>query len=259
MARIFVTGSTQGIGRNAIQTLIGNGHDVILHARSKERINAFGALANVNTVLTGDLASLEEVRALARALNETGPVDAIIHNAGIIDTTREVTREGILRVLMVNAIAPYMLSLLAERPARLIFTGSSMHHGHEEALDDMDWRERRWSGASAYGESKMLLTAMANGLARHLPDTPCHTVDPGWVPTRMGGESASDSLDEAHLTQCWLATCSKDEAGASGGYWHHMERREPDPKTQDTKVQDAVLTRFAALSGVAMPTAASRP
>ncbi|TYC84969.1 SDR family NAD(P)-dependent oxidoreductase [Novosphingobium sp. BW1] len=254
MARIFVTGSTQGVGRNAIQTLIGNGHDVILHARSRERINAFGALANAHTVLTGDLASLEEVRALARALNETGPVDAIIHNGGIIDTTRE----GILRVLMVNAIAPYMLSLLAEGPARLIFTGSSMHYGHEEAPEGIDWRERRWSGARAYDESKMLLTAMANGLARYLPDTLCHTVDPGWVPTRMGGESASDPLDEAHLTQCWLATCSKDEAGAGGGYWHHMERREPDPKTQDTKVQDAVLMRFAALSGVPMPAAASR-
>ncbi len=88
MARIFVTGSTQGVGRNAAEMLVANGHEVVLHARSEQRAKAVEELAdNALAVLTGDLASLAETRKLAEQLNSIGPMDAIIHNAGIIDDT----------------------------------------------------------------------------------------------------------------------------------------------------------------------------
>ncbi|OWU68319.1 SDR family NAD(P)-dependent oxidoreductase [Phaeobacter sp. 22II1-1F12B] len=248
MARIFVTGSTTGVGKNAAAALLGDGHEVILHARNAERAESLGTLAHKAQVLTGDLGDLAEVRQLADALNAIGPMDAIIHNAGIIDDQRAETPDGLLRVLMVNALAPYVLSLLADRPARLIFTGSSMHRGHDGALDDMEWTRRRWSASSAYGESKLLVTALSAGLARRL-DAVCYTVDPGWVPTRMGGASASDPLEQAHVTQCWLATGADEEAG----YWHHMRRQRPDPKVEDHEFQDAVLDRFAQMTGVPAP------
>ncbi|GHH05248.1 SDR family NAD(P)-dependent oxidoreductase [Pseudodonghicola xiamenensis] len=249
MARIFVTGSTAGVGRNAAEALVNDGHDVVLHARNAERAGHLGRLADRAQVLTGDLGDLAEVRQLARDLNAIGPIDAIIHNAGIIDDQRAETPDGLLRVLMVNALAPYMLSLLADRPARLVFTGSSMHRGHDGALDDMAWTRRRWSASSAYGESKLLVTALSAAFARRVSAV-CHTVDPGWVPTRMGGASASDPLDQAHVTQCWLATSAEED---SGGYWHHMRRQRPDPKVENLAFQDTVLDRFAQMTGVPAP------
>ncbi|MDK3016690.1 SDR family oxidoreductase [Pseudodonghicola flavimaris] len=253
MARIFVTGSTEGVGRNAAQALRDAGHEVILHARNAARAERFGQLARGARVLTGDLGLLSDTRGLAQALNAIGPVDAILHNAGIIDEPRAETPDGLLRVLMVNAIAPYVLSLQADRPRRLIFTGSSMHRGHAGVLEDMDWRRRAWSASAAYGESKLLVAALSAGLARHLPRTLCHTVDPGWVPTRMGGAAASDPLELAHVTQCWLATAEETELGDNGGYWLHMRRQTPDPKVTDPAFQDAVIARFAEVTGVALP------
>jgi NAD(P)-dependent dehydrogenase (short-subunit alcohol dehydrogenase family) len=253
MARIFVTGSTEGVGRNGAAALLAAGHEVILHARNAARINAFGELANRARVVTGDLGSLAETRNLADELNAIGPMDAIIHNAGVIDDRRAESPEGLLRVLVVNAVAPYVLSLLADRPKRLIFTGSSMHRGHSDVLEDLEWKRRRWSGSSAYGESKLLVTALSAGLARRLPAVLCHTVDPGWVPTRMGGRAASDPLDQAHVTQCWLATSDEAAVRESGAYWFHMRRQSPDPKVSDPDFQDEVIARFAALSGVALP------
>ena len=249
MARILVTGSTTGVGRNAAKHLLDEGHEVILHARNAKSAEDFGVLADQAQVLTGDLGDCAEVRRMAADLNAIGRMDAIIHNAGIIDNQRHETPDGLLRVLMVNALAPYMLSLLVERPARLIFTGSSMHRGHGGVLEDMDWTRRPWSSSSAYGESKLLVTALSAAFERRLDGVICHTVDPGWVPTRMGGASASDPLDQAHVTQCWLAT----HADEAGGYWHHMRKRRPDPKVEDLAFKDAVLARFAQLTGVPLP------
>ena len=251
MARVFVTGSTQGVGRNAAEALLAAGHEVILHARDAERAETLGGLAARARVLTGDLASLAQTRALSLDLNAIGRVDAIIHNAGVMDDARAETPDGLPRVLMVNALAPYVLSLLADQPRRLIFTGSSMHRGHSRVMEDLEWTRRRWSGSQAYGESKLLVTALSAGLARRLPGAPCNTVDPGWVPTRMGGPSASDPLDQAHVTQCWLAASDDPAAQESGAYWRHMRRQPPDPKVSDPDFQDEVIARFAALSGVA--------
>ncbi len=251
MTRIFITGSTQGVGRNAAETLIAAGHEVVLHARNERSAKGVEALAaGALGIVTGDLGSLAETRNLAKQLNSIGRMDAIIHNAGIIDDDRMMTEDGLLRVLMVNAIAPFLLSTLASRPKRLIFTGSSMHHGHDQVLDDMNWTSRRWSGSSAYGESKLLGVALANGLARGWPDVHCNSVDPGWVPTRMGGRAASDDLNKAHMTQCWLATSSDAEACVSGVYWYHLRPQEPDPKVRDPKFQAEVLKRFAELTQV---------
>ncbi|RKF21766.1 SDR family oxidoreductase [Altericroceibacterium spongiae] len=251
MARILVTGSTDGVGRNAAQALIAQGHEVVLHARNVDRAETLADIADrASGVVTGDLASLAETRMLAEQINDIGQMDAIIHNAGLMDGSREITGDGLLRVLMVNALAPYMLSILVARPARLIFTGSSMHFGHDAVLGDMEWKQRSWSGSNAYGESKLLVSALSAALARHWPETLCNNVDPGWVPTKMGGRSASDDLQQAHVTQCWLAISDEEDAKVSGGYWHHMRRLRPDPKVEDEVFQETILASFARMTGV---------
>src|SRR4051812_49342834 len=116
MARFFITGSTEGLGRAAAQSLLHRGHEVVLHARSHERAAALGSLAGQAIgVAVGDLASAEQTRAIAEQVNAIGRLDAVIHNAGIYTVSaRGSTPEGHATVLAVNTLAPYLLTALIE-------------------------------------------------------------------------------------------------------------------------------------------------
>ena len=144
MRRVFITGSTDGLGRAAAETLINEGHQVVLHARSKQRTSALADLApRAAGVVIGDLALASETRALAEQVNKLGRMDAVIHNAGIYrEPNRGTTPEGHSKVLAVNTLAPYMLTRLIERPDRLIYLSSDMHRGGEDTLRDIDFVDR---------------------------------------------------------------------------------------------------------------------
>src|SRR6185369_8443194 len=117
-------------------TLIDAGHQVVLHARSKERAAALKNLApRAAGIVIGDLASAAQTRSLADQVNKIGRMHAVIHNAGIFrEPERGRTPEGHARVLAVNVLAPYLLAGLVERPDRLIYLSSSMHYGGEGPL-----------------------------------------------------------------------------------------------------------------------------
>lgn len=252
MARIFITGSTDGLGRGAAQALMADGHRVVLHARSRERAAAVADLAPRSAgVVIGDLASAAETRAVANQVNAIGRMDAVIHNAGIYrHQTRDTTQEGHARTLAVNVLAPYMLTALIERPARLIYLSSGLHRGGDASLHDIDWTERRWDDGRAYAESKLDVTALACAVARHWPDVLSNAVDPGWVPTKMGGRSAPGNLEMGHLTQTWLAASDDPAAKVSGFYWHHRERQTPAAAVSDPGFQDRLVAKLAELTGV---------
>jgi len=250
--RVFITGSTDGLGRDAAQTLINEGHQVVLHARSKQRASALADLApRAAGVAIGDLASATETRALADQVNKIGRMDAVIHNAGIYrEPNRGSTAEGHAKVLAVNVLAPYMLTQLIERPDRLIYLSSSMHYGGESSLRDIDWTERRWDTNQAYSDSKLFITALAFALASRWPKTLSNAVDPGWVPTKMGGPGAPDDLEEGHLTQTWLAVSDEPSAKISGAYWHHRKQRKPAADAVDRGFQDKLIAKLVELTGV---------
>ena len=253
--RIFITGSTDGIGRGAAIALMREGHQVVLHARSKERAaKAFADLApRAAGVVIGDLASAAQTRALAEQVNEIGRMDAVIHNAGIFrEPNRGMTPEGHAKVLAVNTLAPYMLTALIERPERLIYVGSSMHRGGDDSLRDIDWVERTWDTYRAYSESKLYVTALAFAVARRWPDVLSNAIDPGWIPTKMGGPSAPDDLEQGHLTQTWLAVSDDPRAKVSGHYWHHREQQKPAAEALDPDFQDRLIAKLAELTRVAL-------
>ncbi len=253
--RIFITGSTDGLGRGAAVTLMREGHQVVLHARSKERAAAaFADLApNAAGVVIGDLASAAQTRAIADQVNKIGRMDAIIHNAGIFrESNRGTTPEGHAKVLAVNTLAPYMLTALIDRPDRLIYVGSSMHHGGDDSLRDIDWLERRWDTSRAYSESKLYVTALAFAIARRWPKVLSNVVDPGWVPTKMGGPSAPDDLEEGHLTQTWLAVSDEAAAKVSGRYWHHRQQRKPAAEALDADFQDRLIAKLTELTRIVL-------
>ena len=254
VSRILITGSSDGLGRAAAGVLINDGHDVVLHARSRERAAALSDLAAAATaVVIGDLSSTAETRGLAGQVNEIGPMDAVIHNAGVyLVPSRAATAEGHARTLAVNTLAPYILTALIGRPRRLVYLSSGLHRHGEGPLGDIDWTGRRWDAARAYAESKLHVTALALALARRWPEVSSNAVDPGWVPTKMGGPAATGDLRKGYLTQAWLAASNDADATASGGYWHHQQRQAPAPQARDVAFQDQLIDRLAALTGVTL-------
>jgi len=254
MARIFITGSTDGLGRAAARALLDEGHEVILHARSAERAKVLTDLApRAAGVVVGDLSSAAGVRGLARQVNDAGRMDAVIHNAGVyLEPARAATPEGHARTLAVNTLAPYLRTALISRPDRLIYLSSGMHRSGGGSLQDIDWRQRRWNAVRAYSESKLHVATLALAIARRWPEIQSHAVDPGWVPTKMGGAGAPDDLEMGHQTQTWLATSNDPAATTSGGYWYHRKRQAPAPEALDPEFQDALLDRLAELTGVAL-------
>ena len=203
MARIFITGSADGLGRAAAQTLLGAG-PVIVHARSAKRLAAVNDLIGRGaSAVVGDLAELDQTRGVAEQVNRLGRVDAVIHNAGIYSGP----------ILPVNIVAPYLLTALIDRPQRLVYLSSGMHYGGRVDLAGLDWSGQRRTGS--YSDSKLFVTTLAIAVARVWPDVYSNAVDPGWVPTNMGGPGAPDNLRLGHLTQEWLATSDEPRRAAA--------------------------------------------
>jgi len=180
-------------------------------------------------------------------------MDAVIHNAGVyLEPSRAATAEGHAKTLAVNTLAPYLLTALIDRPARLIYLSSGLHHAGAGSLADIDWTGRPWNAARAYAESKLQVTALALTLARVWPEVLSSAVDPGWVPTKMGGPAATGDLQMGYLTQTWLAVSNDAAATVSGGYWYHRQRQAPAAQARDPAFQDQLMDRLAALTGVAL-------
>jgi NAD(P)-dependent dehydrogenase (short-subunit alcohol dehydrogenase family) len=239
MALVLITGSASGLGRLAAESVLDGGHDVIVHARDDDRLDAMRDLvARGAATVVGDLADLEQTRGVAEQVNQLSPVDAVIHNAGVLSGPS---------LLPVNVVAPYLLTVLIRRPKRLVYLSSGMHRGGRARLTGMDWTGRQETGS--YSDSKLFVTVLAFAIARRWPDVLSNAVDPGWVPTRMGGPGAPDDLTLGHRTQEWLAVSDDRDALTTGGYWRHQTRFEPHPACRDTRFQDELLEELARHTG----------
>lgn len=258
MARVLVTGSSDGLGLMAGQLLQKQGHQVTLHARNAARAAvARAALPGCEGVVVGDVSRLDEMHRVAEQANTSGPFDAVIHNVGVgyREPRRIETSDGVEMVFAVNVLAPYVLTALMRRPGRLVYLSSGMHRGGTPALGDPQWKKRPWNGAQAYSDSKLWDVVLAFAVARRWPKVLSNALEPGWVPTRMGGPGAPDDLAEGAVTQAWLAVSEDAKAKVSGEYFYHQTLRSPHPATRNPTLQDDLLAHCASLSGVPLPPA----
>jgi NAD(P)-dependent dehydrogenase (short-subunit alcohol dehydrogenase family) len=256
MARVLITGSADGLGLMAAQRLIEEGHAVTLHARNRQRAGAAMAAAEgAEAVLVADVSTLAQMRSLAEQANSSGRFQAVIHNVGVgYQTARRVeTADGLSQLFAINVLTPYVLTALIQQPDRLVYLSSGMHRGGSASLEDPQWTERRWNGPQAYSDSKLFDVQLAFGVARRWPQVFSNALEPGWVPTKMGGPQAPDDLALGALTQAWLAVSDDPAARVSGQYFFHQQPRPTHPAARRVELQDQLIDYCAGLSGITLP------
>jgi NAD(P)-dependent dehydrogenase (short-subunit alcohol dehydrogenase family) len=255
VASIWVTGSSAGIGLQTASTLFHSGHRVVLHARNEQRAEEVEqAVPGAAAVVIGDLASLEETKALATAAEKEGPFDAIVHNAGIGGVAgRDLTVDGLDPIFQVNALAPYVLTALMSPPGRLVYLSSGLHYQGSFDPDHVQQQQRIGDAMRAYCDSKLCDVLLAFAVARKWPTTLSNAVDPGWVKTRMGGRGAPDPVSLGADTQVWLTTSAETPVLVSGRYWARRREQSPNPAAYDERLQDGFLDVCASLSGARLP------
>ncbi len=255
MARIFITGSADGLGLMEARMLVAQGHEVVLHGRNRKRADeALSKVPGALAALAGDLASITETKSLAEQVNKLSPFDAVIHNAGVYHEPRLIrTVDHLPRVFAINSLAPYILTCLIKRPKRLVYTSSGLHRSGDASLNDLTWSIRSWSESSAYADSKLHNVILAFAVARKWPDVLSNAMEPGWAATKMGGPGAPVSIEEGSRTQVWLAVSQDREVLVSGKYFYHLQPKNFHPAAADSDVQEKYLSECAGLSGVEFP------
>jgi len=256
MARIFITGSTRGIGAETARQLIDLGHDVVIHARDDSRADAARRdFPDAVGVAVGEFDNLESTKSLAAAANDLGPYDVVIHNAGVGGGVagRALTADGLERIFHINVVAPYILTALMPVPARLIYLTSGLEADGTWEPGDLQWASRDWNGMRAYSDSKLHDLMLAFEVAARHPEAIVNAVDPGWIKTNLGGPQAPDPVELGAETQVWLATSDDPAATASGRYVKRREVQEPNPSGRDAAARAALVTELERLTSIPLP------
>jgi NAD(P)-dependent dehydrogenase (short-subunit alcohol dehydrogenase family) len=254
MKRIFITGSSDGLGLLAAKALVSMGHKVVIHARNEDRAkSALKEVPGAEKVIIGDLSGIEETKNIALQVNELGNLNAIIHNAGIYNVPEKAkSKDGLPLLFAVNSLAPYLLTALISKPNRLIYLSSGLHMQGNASIDRLTAivEGKNYPG---YSDTKLHDLLLALAVARKWPEIYSNAVNPGWVPTKMGGRNAPDDLQKGFETQVWLAIGQDKEALQSGRLLYHKKEINFNPQGKIEEIQEKFLSISEQLSGVPFP------
>jgi len=272
-----VTGSTSGVGLQAVKRLAKAGADIVMVCRDRAKATAIGGgIAALNGVrvdfVVADFGDLAQVRRAAAEILALCPrVDVLINSAGLHSTTRRLTREGFELVFCVNHLASFLLTgLLLDRlkesaPSRVIQVNSEGHRFGGLDPEDLDWGERHYTGLRAYGASKIAQLLAVLELSERLRGTGVviNAMHPGDVRTNIGNNNGllyrifknvfiRPVLKDPAISGealYWLA--ASEEAGEAGGKFFHLTMEEkPAARALDRELGREMWERSVTLTGL---------
>lgn len=262
---VVITGGNTGIGKEAAVALASRGATVVVTARDRAKgeaavveIAARSGRSDVGLVDL-DLASLASVRrAAGDVLGRFARVDALVNNAGLVQSHRLVTDEGFEMTFGVNHLGPFLFTtLLLDRlgdsaPARIVNVSSTAHwwaYGGM-AWDDLQF-EHGYNGGQAYARSKLANVLFTKELAARLEGrgVTANALHPGFVRSGFGqdGDMAGVSRLGLSVVRPFMVSSSVGArttvhlasstavAGATGGYYTRCRRHPPAPWARDAR------------------------
>jgi len=244
---VLITGATDGLGRGVARDLAGRGANVLLHGRSREKLDELSVELGGAPTFQADLASLEEVRRLAAEVEQsTDALHMLINNAGIgggapDGTTRQESKDGHELRLAVNHLAGFLLTLRLlpllrrSKPARVVFVASL---GQAPMDFDDPMLERGYSGSRAYGQSKLAQITTGFELANRLDpnEVTVTSLHPStYMPTKMVLEARGSSVDtlEAGIEATSRLAVDPELEGVTGRFYDRQRESTPDPQASD--------------------------
>jgi NAD(P)-dependent dehydrogenase (short-subunit alcohol dehydrogenase family) len=264
---VLITGATDGLGRGVARDLAARGAQVLLHGRSREKLDALSEELGGVPTFQADFASLEEVRGLAAEVeSSTGELHVLVNNAGIGSgrpdgTTRQESRDGHELRLAVNHLAGFLLTvrllplLRRSAPARIVFVASL---GQAPMDFDDPMLERGYSGTRAYGQSKLAQITTGFELAERLDpgEVAVTSLHPStYMPTKMVLEergASVDTLEEGIAATSRLAV-DPELDGVTGRFYDREREAEPDPQATDPEARKRLWALSLELVGEPEP------
>ena len=255
---ILVTGATSGLGRAVATKLAANSHTVLVHGRDPERATDLAATIG-GRAYTADLASLQEVRALADdVIASEDRLDVLVNNAGVAVDDRRESHDGIELTFAVNHLSHFVLTgrllglLQRSAPARIVNVASI---GQAPIDWDDPLLEHGYEGFRAYSQSKLAQISHAFELADRLgPDsgvtvTALHPAT--LMDTRMVRESfgrAMSTVEDGAGPVVRLAA-GDDIEGDTGRYFDRTRETLPDRQATDAQERRRLWDLSVELAG----------
>jgi NAD(P)-dependent dehydrogenase (short-subunit alcohol dehydrogenase family) len=274
---VLLTGATRGIGQAAAIELAGQGVEVVLVGRERERVQAVaqaaraaGGVAPVHEHVA-DLTLMGDVRTLAEEARERYEhIDVLANNAGALFASRKLTSEGLEQSFALNHLAPFLLTNLLRdrlRGGRVVTTASDAHTSGRLDLEDLQ-SEKSYSAMRVYGTTKLCNILFTRELAKRAPELHANCFHPGVVRTGFGkndngiwkllttiGGPFFRSPERGARSLVWLAV-SEDAAPLTGEYVQDEKVLAPSAQAQDATLAQGLWERSAELVGLSAATRA---
>ncbi len=260
--QILITGATSGIGRETARALanIGahihfTGHRPATDPEVQDELRRTTGNQNIH-LYHCDLSSFESVKEFVSSFRKShDSLDILINNAGIWQSKRMLTRDGIESHLAINHLAPFLMTRhllpLMENAssARIINVTSGIHFRGKLDLEDLDFQHRKWKSIDAYTQSKLCNVLFTKSLASMLAgtDISCNCLAPGWVNTglfrdagpmvRLSASLMARSPAKAARGLVYLAF-AEELRNISGEYFTGMDIRKSSPGTYKKELAD---------------------
>ena len=172
-------------------------------------------------------------------MNSLGKFDAVIHNAGVYYASAK-------ELFAVNTLAPYILTSLIQKPQRLVYLSSDMQAGGRSKLEAF----KTDISSITYSDTKLHVLMLCKAVARKWTSVYTNALNPGWVPTKMGGIGAPGDLKKGYETQVWLSISNDGKAKVSGRFFYHQKEISYNREADDVLLQERFLTLCKEITGV---------